>query len=376
MTAPRLLDPNDADASWPEAGTADRLYIEAFARQGSQALIANLRTRVLAAAFGKRVLPLTVNDDEYGDAYVCLPHSAYALYAKAELDLVDAGPWTPLLRLTADLAGATMRFGRLNRIVHLGNWMLSTNLHGGWTGAELPALRALITARFPAHVLALRSLTSWGDAELMAAARADGWILLPARQIYVTDDLERDWRPRRDTRRDLALLERARVVRLDELQPGDAERIAALYAMLYLDRYSRLNPAFTPAFIALTHRLGLIRYEGVRAQDGQLAAVVGCWVRGGVLTTPIVGYDTTRPEQDGLYRMASALLAEAARRDGLRLNGSAGAPDFKKHRGARPVIEYSAYYAAHLPRRTRAVLVGLRAILERLARPLMEARGL
>jgi hypothetical protein len=378
MSAPTLLDPLDDAAPWPSGSAMDRAYVETFARRGSQALIANLRTQVMAIASNARLFPVTANGGEFGDAYVCLPHSAYALYAKAELKLVDVGPMRPALALAADAAGLAMRFGRLNRVVHLDNWMLSTNLHGGWTGDDLPAIRATLVERFPDHVLGIRSLTPWGDGRLVGAALADGWLLLPARQIYVTDDLTRDWRPRRNAQRDLELLDQVgpRRVKLDRLEPGDAVRISELYGFLYLDRYCRLNPDFTPAFVELTHRLGLIGYEGVRGADGRLSTVVGYCRRNGVLTTPIVGYDTSRPQAEGLYRMASVLLALAAEREGLRLNGSAGAPSFKRHRGARPMIEYTAYYAAHLPLRTRLVLAGMQQGLERLARPLLEEHRL
>ena len=367
MSRPRLLDPRVAPVDWPPGQDMAQAYVEAFARLGSEALISNLRTRVMAIASQDRLQPLSVNDGEIGDAYVCL-HSAYALYAKAELDLVDVGPAKPLLAMAADITGLAMRSARLNHVVHLNNWMLSTNLHGTWSGEDLPDIRGLLTNRFPGHVLALRSLTEWSDAALMAEARADGWILLPAREVLVTDDLDRDWRPRRDTLRDLKLLNREGVIRdrLEQLSPGDAARISELYGLLYLDRYSRLNPDFTPAYVELTHQIGLIRYEGLRGPDGRLSAFVGYYSHGDVLTAPLVGYDTSRPAKEGLYRMACALFALAAERGGFRLNGSAGARTFKLNRGARPVIEYTAYYVDHLPLTTRLVLIGMQKALERL----------
>ena len=373
-----LFDPADGPTGgWPAVAAMERAYLEAFAA-ASTAMIANLRTQVLGLRCGERIFPVTVNDAEYGDAYVCLPHSAYALYAKAELGIVDVGPWAPALSALASSAGAVMRAGRLNRIVHVGNWMLSTNLHGGWTGDELPAIGELLVRRFPHHFLAVRSLNAWSDAALIERFRQDGWRLLPSRQIYVTDDLDRDWAPRRDTRRDLRLLSRTpyAVDPLTMLRPGDSARIAELYAMLYLDRYSALNPAFTPAFIEMTHREQIFTYRGLRGAEGTLAAVVGCFIRGGVLTTPIVGYDTARPAADGLYRMASVLLAQMAQAGGFRLNGSAGAAGFKRHRGARPVVEYTAYLARHLAWPRQAMLGGMSRILTSVAAPLMAERGL
>jgi hypothetical protein len=379
LIGPDLFDPVVGPVTgWPAGAKAERAYLEAFAHAGARTLIANLTTEVLGLRHGERVFPVTVNSAQYGDAYVCLPHTAYALYAKAELGIVDAGPWSPALGLLADASGAIMRAARINRIVHINNWMLSTNLHGDWKGEGLPAIRELLVRQFPDHILAVRSINRWSDATLIERFVADGWALLPSRQIYVTDDLERDWSQRRDTRRDLALVaDRGfRGEALDVLRPGDAERIAELYAMLYLDRYSTLNPAFTPQYVVMTHGSGIFRYLGLRDVDGALSAVVACFIRGGVLTTPIVGYDTSRPIQDGLYRAASVLLARAALESGLRLNGSAGASDFKKHRGARPVVEYSAMYSAHLSRPRRAVISAMSLVLNRVAAPLMAERGL
>ena len=379
MSLAELFEPARGPCGgWPAGTEAERTYIEAFAAAGAPALIANLHTRVLGLRQGERIFPITVNEAEYGDAYVCLPHTAYALYARAELRIVDAGPWTPALGLLASASGGVMRAARLNRIVHVNNWMLSTNLQGGWTGEGLDEIRDLLVRRFPDHLIAIRSLNAWSDPALIERFKTDGWILLPSRQIYVTGDLDRDWAPRRDTRRDLALMAATpyRIDDLQTLQPGDAERIAALYAMLYLDRYSALNPAFTPAYIAMTHRARIFSYRGLRNAEGVLAAVVGCFVRGGVLTTPIVGYDTARPAADGLYRLASVMLAEMTRERGLRLNGSAGAASFKVNRGARPVIEYSAWFVDHLSWPRRAVVAGMEALLNRLAVPLMEERGL
>jgi hypothetical protein len=379
MSAPVLFEPLDGPPrGWPAGAERERGYLQAFAQQGAPALIGNLRTRVLGMGCGDCVFPVTVNDAEYGDAYVCLPHTAYALYAKAELGIVDAGAWTPALGLLADAAGGVMRAAAINRIVHLGNWMLSTNLHGGWAGEGLSAMRAALTDAYPDHFIAIRSINGWSDAGLLDAVRADGWTLLPSRQIWVTDDLEHDWLPRRDTRRDLALLEHTpyRADELAALAPGDAERIAELYAMLYLGRYSRLNPAFTPAYVAMTHREKVFQYAGFRDADGVLAAVVGCFVRGGILTTPIVGYDTARPPGEGLYRLANVQFAQMAQALGARLNGSAGAASFKRNRGAKPVVEYMALYARHLSAPRRGVVAGVRQILERIAAPLMAERGL
>ena len=369
-----LAGPHDG---WPPGTAVERAYLEAFAQEGSTTLIANLRTRMLGLRWRERVFPVTVNDAEYGDSYVALPHTAYALYAKAELRLVGIGAAAPVLGLLADAVGLGLRAARINRIVHLDNWLVSTNLHGDWAGEGLDEIRECLTQQFPGHILAIRSLESWSSAALLERCRAEGWRLLPSRQIYVTDDLARDWAPRRDTRQDAKLLAQApyQLDPMDKLAPGDAERIAELYRLLYLGRYSGLNPAFTARYIELTHRTGLLRYRGLRDVDGRLVAVVGCWIRDGILTTPIVGYDTSLPVAAGLYRMACLLLSRMALERGARLNSSAGAAGFKRNRGARPVIEYSAFFVEHLSWARRAAIGALETGLNRFLVPAMAQHG-
>ena len=113
---------------------------------------------------------------------------------------------------------------------------------------------------------------------------------------------------------------------LSEIAPADATRIADLYHQLYVGKYSPLNPVFTPAFVAMTHAAGMIRYRVARASDGAIMAVAGLFPRGDVATPPVVGYDMSRPRAEGLYRIASYLFGEDALARGVRLNGSAGRP--------------------------------------------------
>lgn len=373
-----LFDPRDPPpGAWPAACDA-RAYIEGIAEAGATTMVSNVTTRWLALRSGERVYPVTVNDGETGGSYVCLPHSAYILYARAELDLVDTGRLRPLLRLLIAAADRVLRWGQVNHVVHVDNWLLSTNLHGDWTGDDLPAIRAFLAERFPDHAIAIRSVDGWASPSLLAAARSDGWGLLASRQIWVTRDLGRDWRPRRCTRADQQLLDGSGFT-IDDfatMDEADAARIAELYHLLYVGKYSPLNPVFTAGYVRMTWRTGTLRYRGVRDADGVLLAVAGSLVRGDILTPPVVGYDTARPQRAGLYRIATLLFTTMAAEQGVRLNGSAGAAQFKRNRGATGVVEYTAVSAAHLPRRRRVVLACMAFVLDRLAVPMMQRRGL
>jgi len=373
-----LFNPQFAkDTDWPANRSVEKNYIKNIATLDVSQMVENVRTEWLALRSCDRVFPVTINEGELGDSYVCLPHSAYILYGRQELDLVDVGVWAPILKLLIGWADGFLRRADINRIVHIDNWLLSTNLHGDWNGDDLSDIRKYMTNKYPNHILAVRSVDEWSSPALLKAARSDGWSLLPSRQIWVTSNMK-EWRRKNSTRNDLRLVRNSNLDLgpLTSLRPGDAERIADLYHQLYIGKYSSLNPIFTAHYVQTTFKSGLFKYEGARAKDGTLMAVCGSFERGGVLTPPIVGYDTQRPAKEGLYRIACYLFSQHAHDQGYRLNGSAGASKFKKHRGATNVIEYTIAYIKHLPLRRRAVIRFLGFILNKLAVPIMRKKEL
>jgi hypothetical protein len=367
---------SDAAALAADGSLAAR-HVAAFRAAGTRALIANAACEVMLLRAGALRLPVTIDDGTRGHSYVSSPHSAYVLYARDEIALMGLGH----LRLAAEgvlgVLAAVLRTARLNRAVHLDNWLLSTNLHGDWDGSGLSAMRAHLAARFPDHALIIRSLDEWTCPALMAAVRADGWTLLPARQVWVTDDLARDWRVRNNTANDRRSLRKSdlTVERPATLSEPDCVRIADLYRQLYVARYSAINPQFTPQYIAASAASGLLDYNLLRDPAGMIMAFAALRSAGGVGTVPLMGYDTSRPQSEALYRMASYAASELAMMRGLRFHGSAGASQFKRNRGARGVIEYMAVDARHLSRTRRAALAVLAAGLDRFMVPMLRERG-
>lgn len=372
--SPELIETAEAMAHL-EAPAAR--YVSALARDGVAAHIANAASRPMLLRHGSHCLPVTVDDGGYGRSYVASPHSAYVLYAREEMALVGMERGRRAAQAGLAVLDRVLRAVAFNRVIHLDNWLLSTNLHGDWRGEGLAEMRRCLADRFPDHFLVLRSLDRWSSPALLEAARGDGWMLLPARQIWVVDDLERDWVPRHNHANDRRALARSglTIEDLPDIAPADADRIAELYQLLYVDRYSPLNPVFTARFIAMTAREGLLQYRAARASDGRIMAVAGMFARGGIMTPPVVGYDTTRPRAEALYRIASFLFSDWARERGLALHGSAGAADFKRQRGAHGVIEYMAVDARHLGAARWQVVRGLAALLERVAVPMMQRHG-
>jgi hypothetical protein len=346
------------------------------ARLGAPAMVSNVATRFSTLEVAGRTMPVTVDDGALGGSYVCSPHSAYVLYARAELALLKVGWASYPSRAALCALDLVLRAARINRIAHLGNWLLSTNLHGGWRGEGVKSAREELAEAHPDHLIGIRSVDDWSSPGLRDSLEADGWILVPSRQIWVVDDLQRDWTRRNDFGNDRRLLARSAFALRDlgKVEAADAVRIAELYAMLYVGKYSALNPILTPAFIQASAESGMMSYRVALDPGGTIVAVAGMWERGGVMTPPVVGYDTARPRREGLYRITTWMFMERALESGWRLHGSAGAAHFKRLRGARPAIEWNAYHAAHLRPGRRKAVQALASTLKRFVVPVMIAR--
>jgi hypothetical protein len=366
----------DAAALAADGSLAAR-HVAGFRAAGTSTLIANAACEVMLLRCGDARLPVTVDDGTHGRSYVSSPHSTYVLYPRDEIALMGLGGVRYGAEGVLAVLAGLLRLSRLNRAVHLDNWLLSTNLHGTWEGEGLAAMREALAARFPDHFAIIRSLDRWTCPALLDAARADGWTLLPARQVWVTDDLARDWRPRSHTKADVRALRRSGLTAQQPtaIAEPDAVRIADLYHQLYVGRYSPINPLFTPRYITQSAASGLLRYCLLRDDTGAVLAFAALRSAGGIGTVPLMGYDTTRPQAEALYRMASWCAADLALREGLRFHGSAGASQFKRNRGAHGVIEYMAVDGRHLSAPRRAGLALLAAGLNRFMAPMLERRG-
>jgi hypothetical protein len=351
--------------------------VDAFARihagHDTRAFVANLNTRVEMIGDADRRVPVTVNYAEPDNAWVCSPYTAYCAYAIEELQRLMPAPMAYPLSMLCRGAGAALRRARIDQAVTVNNWLLSTNLYPAFYSSVLDRWIADARERWPDHAIWFRSLNEAWTPEWLDALKARGAILLPSRQVYLYSDIRRLAQSRSNLKTDLDLLARSTLERCDDadIDTADYSRCEQLYAMLYLQKYSRLNPAYRAGFIQAWHRARLLRLTGFRNREGVLEAIVGTFERDGVITAPLVGYDTSLPQRLGLYRLLMAAVLKYAMQTGRRINLSAGAARFKRLRGGVPTIEYSAVLADHLPRERQRALRALRWLTTRIGVPIM-----
>jgi len=375
------MNPTSVATAQPQADRVENnpAQVEAFTRLFNEIpvrdLVRNLTVVVEPFEIAGRSFPLTLNDaNEAPNCYICRPSSAYIDYAIDETRNFIAAPFLRrAVRVLIGLCAPLVRASGLDHQVQVNNWLYSTNPVPLLDRKTTAAMRAQLTARFPDRAIVIRSLNEIADPATIAALKAEGFRMLAARQIYIFADRSSAPAMTNDMKRDRKRLRTTPFERVGDADFTEADyaRAEALYSMLYLDKYTPLNPHYTARYIAEMHRRGIIRLAGLRRPGGELVAVTALSENGATLTQPIVGYDTGLPLGDGLYRMMMAMAQDHATAHGLFFNMSAGAAAFKRLRGAVATVEYNAVYAAHLPLRRRMAVRIMEIVLARVGIPLL-----
>lgn len=343
--------------------------------------ISNVTTRMHALDTGSHLFPISINDggERADNSYVVSPLSTYSGYAEYELSQLGHPllVW-PLKRLVSMLGKMLIKH-QIDRIVQVNNWLLSTNLYPqDWDGSDLPEITHLLADNFPDHAIGFRSLNRYHNANVIDRLQSLGYIAIPSRQVYLFDARAGDKAPflrHNNVRIDACLLQRTpyRLVPGYELDDDDYPRLQQLYNLLYLDKYCTLNPQFSSDWLRRGHADGWLELSALRSAAGRIDGVLGWFGDDRILSAPVVGYDTTLPKKNGLYRLLTQLCLKEAVNRRCVLNFSSGAAQFKRLRGGQPEIEYSMVYIGHLPISRQRIWRLLSRALHTVGVPLIKA---
>jgi len=352
-----------------------KAFSKAFTENNSSELISNVYTEYKILKIAKDIyFPVTINNTEWDSSFVCSPYTAYALYSKDELQQKIKSKLIqfPLL-LVIQLLAKWLKNGQINKNVHVNNFLLSTNPYPEWGGLEIAEITEFIKREYPNHSIIFRSLNRYQHQHLLDIFKKNHYLLIGSRQVYIYDITHKNWLKHRNNKHDLKLIQKQNLIFIKnhEMEPF-LEEALHLYQMLYLEKYSRYNPQFTLKYFKTCYKEGIIQFQGYKNSENVLKAFSGLFIIENTITSPLVGYDTTAPQKEGLYIHAAQLALLYKFESDLLLNLSSGASKFKRMRGGAPSVEYSVVYCRHLIRKRKLSLTILQFISNKIGIPLME----
>lgn len=353
MKAELYTRENIAALDWPSTpdGEYARNYLLPMIQDGPQAYIRNVHnTEVMIAKVDETLLPITVTDFHPDNTYTCSPYSHYISYGGyEEVRHLENPPVEALVKLILHPVAAWLRRSDFDRVVFVNNWLLSTNLYPSITATQLEVLSEALMRWFPDRAIIFRSVNESRDPHIRQTLEARGYDLILSRQVWFMDPEEA--RRTKQYKEDARVLRRHgyEIVDGPSLSDADLRRAVELYNLLYLEKYSYYNPQFSEAFLRLARDKGALTLRGLR-RDGKLNGIMGYFARNSLMTQPLFGYDTSLPQEEGLYRLLTLVTLQEGLARGLMVHASGGVGRFKKIRGGTSATEYNAVYTKHLPR--------------------------
>lgn len=352
-----------------------RNWLELMQSRPTNQLINNVRTEARCINIASQwYLPITINYEEINNSYVVSPYNSYVLYAEEELKRkVKNRTAVNLLMPIIRFLGAFLNWTAIDRVIHINNFILSTNPYSSWQGEHIIELIQFLKQQFPQHIILLRSLNEQQHTTLLQKTCEAGFINIVSRQVYMFQPNYNEWIKHKNNGHDRRKIKKEALLYVNH---QDMERhlleALILYNQLYLQKYSKHNPQFTLDYFQECYKRKLMHFQGYLGKNGKLCSFSGLFIYGDTITSPLVGYDTSQPQEKGLYIHAIHLIFKHMFTTGYILNLSSGASHFKKLRGGNAVIEYSAAYSAHLAVKTRFMIWLLYIVSNKIGKPLLE----
>jgi len=351
-----LQNLNDFLDENPENAALIKALYWPLMNRGVNKLIQNVHAEVQLLSTGTRVIGLVLphkNVTFPDESYVASPYGQYVDYGRYEtaLELGKLSWLNILANKVFDLLGKICRSAKFDQVVLIDNLLFSTNLYPQTVDYDLDAMHQFLLKQFPDRALVFRSICPEVYPAWFEALKKLRYKAVFSRQVYLLRAHEGAHRLKRALEIDTRLAKKQKHLRWSELQVGEEahlERILELYNQLYLEKYARLNPQYSLEFIQHLFSGGIIRIKALWHGE-KIVAFTGYFTLGGVMINPLIGYDQSYPQKEGLYRLLTMETMLEAEKQGMLLNMSSGAAHFKRLRGAQAFLEFNLVYDRHLP---------------------------
>ena len=340
----RLYSKDDlGNIPWPknDAGEYAKSFFNPLLKNGTEFYFKNINTSIFILIYNDKVIPINLASSNLDDAYVTSPYCHFISYAKEELYLISNSVLRLIFRLLLNILACLFKVCKINKVVYINNWFLSTNLHPEFTCQEVEEIKKFLTKKFPNHTQVFRSVNEDSNEDLIKICTKSKFKKVFSRQVYILKNFEK-CKVHKDYKNDCKLLSKT-VYKIEKPRIENAARLSELYNDLYINKYSHSNPQFTKEFLEVVIKHKLLKTVHL-SKGGNIEACYGYFQRNGIMTAPLFGVNNLKAKEDGLYRILSLLLIQEAKKDSLTLNNSSGASKFKMHRGAEAFTEYMMVY--------------------------------
>jgi len=371
---PTILSPLEASRLSPKSN--HQAFLCQWLSQGLQTWISNVEAeRLLLVIDEDTWIPVTVNTEEWDNAYTCSRLSALVSYPRMELEKNIAGLSGKLLQPLLKISDRVLKQTSFNAVVQINNWCYPTHAIPQLQPQHWLKIFETFAEKFPRHTLVLRGLNDVQNQDLLRILSDFGLSMQVARQIYIFDPSDQELKKKRMLKSDLNLRldPNLTLVEHEDFSAADLQRAASLYERLYIDKHCHLNPHFTAEYVLLCHKTRHLEFFGLRYEKSkEIVGVVGIlrdWTSDYV---HFIGTDLDEPTGGQLYRHLFGELVRRTIHRGRMLNYSSGSAHFKRLRGARATLEYWAFYDSHLPASSRLVNSTIRTVANNIAGPAME----
>lgn len=331
-------------------GDYARRYLLPIMLGGAQKYIKNVHNaQLMLAKMDDVIIPITSSDFHLNNTYTVSPYSHYVSYGGyEEVKHLNNPPVEALIRFLMHPVAWYFRQTELDKVVYVNNYLLSTNLYPSVNEEQLKALTDILPKWFPDRVIVFRSVDQKKNPHVYESLDKNHYEMVLSRQVWYMNPVEASYT--RQYKEDMRVLRKHgyEIVDGKELSDEELSRSLDLYNMLYLQKYSYYNPQFTLEFMRLARDEEILHLRALK-RDGKINAIMGFFIRNGVMTQPLFGYDTSLPQEEGLYRLLTLITLQEGMKRNLLVHASGGVGKFKKVRGGKSVIEYNAVFSKHLP---------------------------
>ena len=339
--------------------------------------IENIVTDLKILKIDDILLPVNINDAEYENSYTSSLYAHYVSYAKEELYELKNPTLEIILKTVLDILGHFYKLFKIDKVVYVNNWFLSTNLYIDLSKEQYEKITNFLKEKYPNRAIVFRSLNEKLLSNEIFYLKNLGYKMLGSRQVYIFDYNKRNILPSKKKYKlnyDIMLVQNGNY-KVSTINEVHSEQVINLYNQLYLDKYSKYNPQFSAEFIKLGLDKKLLNFKALYKNE-IMYGVIGYYMRNKVMTTPILGYDMSIAQTEALYRMLSAQIILESEIQKCTVNMSSGASHFKMHRGSIASVEYSALYYSHLAFCRKLGYKLLLFVINKIAIPMMKRQKL